>query len=60
MKKKKSKEVCCWLEVSYRCRIPVNDAENMPSGCDPKCPARLQNENRANARNIESRMMMYS
>ena len=45
---------CRWIEVSIRCRSPVNDGENMPSGCDAMCPARLQNESAATHRELEN------
>ena len=32
---------CGWLEVTYSCKIPLNDSENMPTGCNPKCHARM-------------------
>lgn len=33
---------CPWLVVTVRCRIPLGEGECMPTGCDPNCPARLQ------------------
>ena len=38
---------CRWMEISFHCRCPVNESENLPSGCDAHCPARVQNEIKA-------------
>lgn len=38
---------CRWIEANYRCRIPLGDTENMPSGCDAACPVRYQMDQKA-------------
>jgi hypothetical protein len=49
---------CRWIELTPRCRCPLND-ENMPSGCDAACPARLANEHRAGEREHENTVRLY-
>jgi len=46
---------CRWVELTARCRIPLNDSENWPNGCDAKCPARLLNEHHAKELERENR-----
>jgi hypothetical protein len=50
---------CGWMEISYHCRVPLNDSENMPAGCNPKCPARLQVLRDARIRQKEN-MRLYN
>jgi hypothetical protein len=50
---------CRWIEVSVRCKSPINEGENMPAGCDARCPARLQVEQRAHERTRENNERMF-
>lgn len=50
---------CRWMEISVRCRSPINEGENMPAGCDAKCPARLQAEQQARQLARENTMRLY-
>lgn len=50
---------CRWIELTARCRIPLNDSENLPHGCDAKCPARLLNEHHAISREYENNERLY-
>lgn len=45
---------CRWIEVSVRCKSPINEGENMPAGCDARCPARVANEQRVAQREREN------
>lgn len=48
---------CRWIEITVRCRAPLNDGDNMPSGCDARCPARIAIEHRARDLERENRRM---
>lgn len=50
---------CRWIEVSVKCKSPINEGENMPAGCDAQCPARLQVEQRAHERARENNERLY-
>lgn len=49
---------CRWVELTARCRCPLND-ENMPSGCDAKCPARLAVERHARELEYENTERLF-
>lgn len=50
---------CRWIEVTYRCRSPMDDGNNMPSGCDAHCPARKSMERRAADRARENNERLF-
>jgi hypothetical protein len=50
---------CRWIEISVRCRSPLNEGEGLPGGCDARCPARLQNEHLAQMRTHENTDRLY-
>ena len=52
-------EECRWLEAEYNCKFTVNSDENLPSGCDHLCPARIQNEMRAKYRAEENHARLF-
>lgn len=54
-----SPEVCGWLEIDCRCKIPLGDGENMPSGCSAACPARIQNHLRTEQRRIDAQRLYH-
>ena len=50
---------CRWIEISVRCRSPMGDGEGLPSGCDARCPARMQNERQAEQLKRENNERLY-
>jgi len=51
--------ICRWIEVTVRCRAPLDDGNNLPSGCDANCPARLAMEKRAYEREKEAQRLYF-
>lgn len=52
-------EYCRWIEYSVRCRAPLDEGNNWPSGCDARCPARLANERAAEHKEYENTVRLY-
>jgi len=50
-------EGCDWMVIQRTCAFPLGEAENLPSTCNPRCPARTHNNHIAAQRNIENRSM---
>jgi len=53
-KPKKEKGPCGWMQIVITCRRPTSDGENLPSGCDPNCPALILREQEARIKEQEN------
>jgi hypothetical protein len=48
---------CTWMEKPHTCEFPLGESENMPSSCNPRCPARQHMKMIVAQRAIDNRRM---